>query len=62
MLIQPSPKPVITITSAPITACVEPEGIALTASQSTSSTVITTYRIETAPVTQVSTAWSRMMT
>ena len=62
MLIQPRPKPVITITSAPITAWGGPLGTAETAAQSTSSTVMATYATVTAPVIQVSTDCSRMMT
>jgi hypothetical protein len=39
MLIQPSPNPVMTRTSAPTTAPIEPLGSALTADMSTSSMV-----------------------
>ncbi|MDF3046240.1 MAG: hypothetical protein K0R30_2468 [Ornithinibacter sp.] len=61
MLIQPSPKPVMSRTNAPTTDCDSPDGSAATAAQSISLAATTTKRMVTMPVTQVSTDCIRMM-
>ncbi len=62
MLIQPRPKPVITMTSAPIICCGEPAGGASrTAARSMCGIVRIMKRIVMAPVAQVRTDWMRMI-
>lgn len=61
MLIQPSPKPVITMTSAPMVWARVPSGCEKALSQWMLENVRIRNSTVNAPVSQVSTDWSRMI-